>query len=320
MKKTILLLSFITFAYSMFAQKTLSLEPREVPDKVSIDAKKDEAEVRIYSSLPLTFLSITKAKDNNTNVFKVEKEGPINVYYFLFSSLSTFNDRKLRISSKGYKSIEIPLELTAYTISAYAVRDEEKEGCKGLVNDGNRLYEEGLYDHAKIKYLDAMERLCTENNDMEDVIIAYLDKVDACVIAKERADKLYNDKKWMEAKKEYEQVTTVNPTDRFCKERIAACIKEYENTPRIIKGVVTDKNGNVLSGVTIAPWEEDDKGKKKMGLRTYSDNTGAYQVKTINKTTELIYMINSGAGQTSLKITGDIMNFVAEDKTIILFR
>ena len=315
MKKIILLLSLLTFACSLYAQQTLSCETRELPDKVSIDAKKDEAEVRIYSSLPLTFLSITKAKDDKTNVFREVKEGPLNVYYFLFSSLSTYSDRKLRISSKGYKPVEIPLELVAYTITAYSVWDEEKEGVKGLVKDGNRLFEEGLYDHAKIKYLDALERIDAENHDDEDTIISYLDKVDACVIAKESADKLYNDKKWMEAKKEYERVTAVNPADRFCLERITTCIKEYENTPRTIKGIVTDNSGNALEGVSIAPWENG-----KRGLRTTTDASGAYQVKTINKTTELVYMINSGAGETRIPITGDIMNFVAEDKTIFIFR
>ena len=311
MKKTILLLSLIIFACSLFAQHTLSLKNRELPDKVSIEAVKDEAEVRIYSSLPLTFLSITKAKDNKANVRRVEKEGPLNVYYFLFSTLPTYSDRKLRISSSGYKPVEIPLQLAAYTITAYSVWDEEKEGVKGLVNDGNRLFGEGKYDQAKIKYLDAMERLSAEDNDMEDAIMSYLDKVDACVIAKESADKLYNDKKWMEAKIEYEYVTAVNPADRFCSERITACIKEYENTPRTIKGIVTDSSGNALEGVSIAPWENG-----KMGLRTVTDASGAYQVKTINKTTELIYWNNSAAAQTRITIKGDIMNFVAIDKSI----
>jgi len=304
MKKTILLLCFITFACSLFSQQTLSWN--KSTKGVSAETKKDEAEVRIYSSLPLTFLSITKVKDNKAGVYKVEKEGPFNVTIFMFSSLHAYSDRKLRISISGYKSIEIPLQLAAYTITEISVWDKIPP-----VDEAKRLFEEGKYPQAKIKYIDALEGLDAMNQEDEVTIISQLDKVDECIIAKESADKLYNEKKWIEAKKEYEHVTAVNPADRFCLERITTCMKEYENSPRIIKGIVTDSSGKALAGVNIAPLEN---GKK--GLRTVSDASGAYQVKTINKTTELVYWNNSASKETILTITGDIMNFVAIEKSI----
>ena len=306
MKKTILLFNFIVFSFSLFSQATLSWKNRELPDKVSIDAKQDEAEVRIYSSLPLTFNSITKVKDKNADSFKVEKEGPLNVYYFLFSSLAQYSDRKLKISGNGYKAIEIPLQLAAYTITAYQVWDEEKEGVKGLVNEGNRLFRDGKYDQAKIKYLDAMERVGPEDQENEDAIIAHLDRLDVCVIAKETADKFYNDKEWIKAKTEYEKVIATNPADKFCQDRMAACIREFENTPRIITGRVTDSSGNALAGVNIVPLEN---GKK--GIRTVTDASGVFQVKTVNKTTELVYWKDSLDPEKKIQITGDEMNFVA---------
>lgn len=290
----------------MFSQNILSWNSRELHDKVSIDAKKDEAEVRIYSSLPLSFNSITKARDKKAVSFKVEKEGPLNVYYFLFSSLSKYNDRKLKISSNQYKSIEIPLQLSAYTITAYHVWDEEIEGVKGLVNAGNSLFGEGKYDQAKIKYLDALERVSPEDQSDEDAIISYLDRVDICLTAKEVADKFYNNKEWMKAKIEYEKVIAENPTDRFCKDRISTSIREFENLPRIIKGIVTDDNGNPLVGINIVPLEN---GKK--GIRAVTDSFGAFQVKTINKTIELVYWKDSLDSEKKIRITGDVMNFVA---------
>ena len=304
MKKAILLFSFIVFTFSLFSQTTLSWKDKDAQDKVSVEAKQDEAEVRIYSSLPLTFNSITKVKEKNTAApFKVEKEGPLNVYYFLFSSLSQYSDRKLKINSNGYKSIEIPLQLVAYAITAYHVWDEEKEGVKG----GNRLFKEGKYDQAKIMYLDAMERVGPEDQEEENTIMAHLDKLDSCVIAKETADKYYNNKEWTKAKDAYGQVIAINPTDKFCQERKAACIREFENTPRIITGKVTDGSGNALAGVNIVPLEN---GKK--GLRTVTDASGAYQVKTVNKTTELVYWKDSLDKEKKLQITGDVMNFVAK--------
>ena len=306
MKKIFLVLSFLVFSFSLFAQETLSWENKKLPGEkeVSVDARKDEAEVRIYSSLPLTFQSVTKVKDrNNTDPYKIEKEGPLNVYYFLFSSLSMYSDRKLRINSEGYKAIEIPLQLTAYTITAYSVWDWP-------VNIGNRLFKEGKYDQAKIMYLDAMERLGPDDMEEEDAIIDYLDKVASCIEAKEKADKLYNEKKWLEAIREYMQVITINPADPFCNERISACKKEYENTPRIIKGTVTDGNGNGLAGLNIAPLEDG-----KPGIRTITDSSGAYQIRTVNKTTELIYWKDEWITRRPSKlITGDVMNFIVNDR------
>jgi len=309
MKKTVLLFSFIVFSISLFSQKTLSWKNRELAnDKApSVAARDNEAEVRIFSSLPLTFNSITKAKDKKAVPFKIEKEGPKTVYYFLFSALPKYDDRKLAIGSKEYKSIEIPLKLISYTISEYYVWDEEIEGVKGLVNEGNRLFGEGKYDQAKIKYLDAMDHVDAENQDDEDAIISLLDKADQCVIAKESADKFYNNKEWMKAKKEYEDVVTVNPADKFCKDRITTCIKEFENSPRIIRGKVTDINGKALADVNIVPLEN---GKK--GIRTVTDSSGAFQITTVNKTTELIYWKSSLDSEKKIKITGDVMNFVAK--------
>ena len=303
MKKTILVLSFTVFSFSLFSQETLSWENRELLDQISIDAKQDESEVRIYSSLPLTFQSITKVNDKHPGTYKVEKEGPLNVYYFLFSSLSTYSDRKLRISSEGYQSIEIPLQLAAYRVTGFTVWDWP-------VNIGNRLFKEGKYDQAKIMYLDAKERLGPDDMEEEDAIIAYLDKVASCIEAKEKADKLYNEKKWLEAIREYMQVITINPADPFCNERISACKKEYENTPRIIKGTVTDGNGNGLAGLNIAPLEDG-----KPGIRTITDSSGAYQIRTVNKTTELIYWKDEWITRRPSKlITGDVMNFIINDR------
>jgi len=304
MKKTILVISFTVFSFSLLAQGSLSW--RKSDGGISIPARKDEAEVRIESSLPLTFQSITKVKDKNTNPYEVKKEGPMNVVIFLFSSLPKYSDRKLRISSKGYRSIEIPLQLVAYRVTGFSVWDEEKEGVKGFVNEGNRLFEEGNYDQAKSKYLDARDRLEPEDRENEDAIITYLDKVASCVDAKEKADKLYNEKKWLEAIKEYRQVIAINPADKFCRERISACTKEYENTPRIIKGTVTDGSGKGLADLNIAPLEDG-----KPGIRTITDSSGAYQIKTVNKTTELIYW-EDGKRQQQIKITGDVMNFVVK--------
>ena len=309
MKKTILVLSFTVFFVSLFSQETLSWENRKLPEgdsTISVDAKQDEAEVRIYSPLPLTFQSITKVKDKNADPFKVEKEGPSTVYYFLFSSLSMYSDRKIRISSQGYRSIEIPLQLVAYKIMGFTVWDKEKEPFKVLVKEGNRLFEEGNYDQAKSKYLNARDRLEPEDWENEDAIIVYLDKVASCVDAKEKADKMYNEKKWLEAIKEYRQVIAINPADQFCRERISACTKEYENTPRIIKGTVTDGNGKGLAELNIAPLEDG-----KPGIRTITDSSGAYQIRTVNKTTELIYW-EDGKRQQSIKLTGDVMNFVVK--------
>ena len=179
---------------------------------------------------------------------------------------------------------------------------------KVLVNEGNRLFREGNYDQAKIKYLDAWERLESENREDEDAIIDYLDKVESCIDAKEKADRLYNDEKWLEAKKEYERVIAINPADKLCKERILACTKEHENTPRIIKGIVTDGSGNGLAGLNIAPLEDG-----KPGLRTITDSSGAYQIQTVNKTSELIYWDDGWVKRApSIKITGDVMNFVVK--------
>jgi len=307
MNKTILVLSLSVFACSLFSQKTLSWKEREEQDKISVIAGKDEAEVRIYSSLPLTFQSITKVKDKHTGrPVEVKKEGPLNVYIFLFSSLPTYSDRKLKISSKGYNFIEIPLLLTAYSITGYYVWDDEIEGVKGLVNEGNRHFGAGNYHQAKIMYLDAKELLESEGREVEDAIIANLNRVASCVETKEKADKLYNEKKWLEAKIEYEKVIAINPEDKFCKDRSEACTKEHENTPRIVRGTVTDSSGKALAELNIAAEENG-----KPGIRTITDTSGAYQIRTINKTTELIYWRD---GQRTKKITikGDVFNFIAE--------
>ncbi len=311
--KKILFITVLSFCSGiLFAQKTLSVRDESNQKAVAERAKEGEAIVVVRSPYDLSFESVTKEKEKDKKVtpYHVEKDGQLNVYHLLFSALPKYKDRKLLINSEGYKTLTQAIPLTSYEVKTFYVWDEKGKGAgvlKDLINEGNLLFNQCKYDQARVKFLDASEsfQISPGSQEEENAIILGLDKVDQCIEAKEKAEKLFNKQEWLAAIAEYEKVLAMNPADSQSKERCKTCKERFDNSPRVITGTVTDINGNPLPGVNIVALESKDKRKNP---RVATDASGAYQIKTTHKTTQLIYWKDMLDSEKTIQITGDIIN------------
>lgn len=292
MKKTILLLLLSSFTVISFAQKVMSVRNDSIGLAVSKEADENEGLVIIRSPYELTFKSVTKAKDKEPKPYKIEKEGELNRYYILFSTLSQYSDRVLQVHSKGYNTVQIPIELSAFEVKSYYVWD--RKGTVGVspmdksINEGDFLFRQCKYDQAKDKYLEALEFIELSQGTQQDQehIAALLEKTSLCADAKESAENLFNRQEWLSARDKFFEVYELNKNDRECLLRSRTCQERYDNTPRVVTGTVT-KNGSPIAGAVVMAVEYNDKGKKKKAnesTRTTSDASGKYEIKVLNST------------------------------------
>ncbi|GBU08683.1 hypothetical protein AwDysgo_20140 [Bacteroidales bacterium] len=300
--------------------------PREAGD--------DETVVFITSPLNLDFES---TMDKFVDVYEKSEESPMVIYKLKFSTLPRHNGRKLKISSPNFETLSYDLNLKAKIPLFLMIIDPN--GTIGLTcfqeyrNKGNKLYLDGLYEDAKVEYQNA---LACDDGPEESDIAQKMEDVYNCTTSKRKADELFNDKSWIDAKHEYEKTLALNANDTHCQNRIDQCNEYVGETPRQIKGKIVDNEGNPLIGVKIeaeylkvnkkGQIETDKNGSPKKGYKSVGTTNpdGTYAITVLNKSKFLKFSKGNVLSQeayyysgTTVEITNDAMDIALSGKVTI---
>ena len=120
LRKTVL---FLLVMASVFAYSQNKLEVSDVsrPNDVYSSAN-EEAGVAIYchQSIPLSFSS---TMDKSVVPFRTDLQGSDSIYYISFPTGKRYRGRILIVSSPGYETVEVPLELEPKQLLTYKITD-----------------------------------------------------------------------------------------------------------------------------------------------------------------------------------------------------
>ena len=137
-KKTILSLCLLLMGGVAFSQNILEVKDISQSNDVFSSAN-DEAAVLIccHHSIPLSFSS---SMDKSAVPFRTELQGSDSLYYIAFPTGNRYRGRELAISSPGYYSVSISLELQPKQLLSYQITDPNAlvdAGCyRGHRNKG----------------------------------------------------------------------------------------------------------------------------------------------------------------------------------------
>lgn len=261
------------------AQKTMIVQDDDLGLAV-VRCDDNETVVIVRSMLELAFES---TMDKTVDVYNTEQESGFNKYYLKFSTQPKYKGRKLKIKSFGFDTYTHPLELVAKVPVGIYVFDPD--GTVGVgcyfqnLNEGNKLYNDCLYEDARIKYLNALE--CSDLPE-DNIIAQKIEDAMNCAENRRNADNYYNDQDWLNAKSSYEKVIALNGFDEHSQSRIDLCNEYVGNQPRQITGIITDQEGKPLEGVTIkAEYVKEKNGKIEIDKKTGKPKT---EYKTVGKT------------------------------------
>lgn len=280
--RTFLMIPLFLFlsGMSVLAQKQMQIGDYDLGTAVPRDAGDNETVVIIKSPLSLSFES---TMDKAVDVYRTEEESGFQLYYLKFSTLPKYKGRKLKIRSDNYETLTHPLVLTAKVPVGLYIFDPDGTIGVGCYyehrNKGNNLFSQCSYEEAKAEYFLALE--CSDIPDENDLSLK-IEDADNCASFKRKAEELYSQKSWLDAKHEYEKVVGLNMSDSYCQMRIDQCNEIVGNLPRVISGIVTDQSGKPLNAVTIkAEYVKEKKGKIEIDKKTGKPKT---EYKTVGKT------------------------------------
>ena len=157
------LMGSMAFAQNVFEVKDIS-QPNDVYSSAD-----DEAAllIRCHQSIPLSFSS---SMDKSADPFRTEIQGSDSVYYIAFPTGNRYRGRELTISSPGYSSIVIQLDLQPKQLLSLQVTDPNAlvdAGCyRGHRNRGVEEIKKSNYEEARNQFVVARE--CSDCNQEEN--------------------------------------------------------------------------------------------------------------------------------------------------------
>jgi len=319
MKIKYFLLFFLLFSgyINVFGQDTLKVEVidaaalREFNPEVSLTEK--EAIVIIRSVCPFTF-------DSNVDKI-VEISDSLQTddrYYYAIKFNVPSRARRLRMISDEYEAITLSLgDLQPEETTRIHVIDPFLDSpFKKSLKEGMNFFGQGNYEQAKTKFIEAIELAIGEERDETTALI---EKAGLCIDAKAKAEQYDNDSKWCSAISEYEKVIGANPLDTYCKGKYESALEKCMNSGRIITGIVTNLQGQPVSGVNIVIEEQvtDKNGKVKYSWSkkaTKTNTAGKFQVPALMKTRKLQYWLYSFRKyEIGITSDSDVVNITIND-------
>lgn len=178
MKKTITTACLILLGNMAFAQNTFEVKDISQPNDVYSSAN-DEAAViiRCHESIPLKFES---SMDKSAEPFRTELQGSDSVYYIAFPTGKRYRGRELTVSSRGYYSATIQLELQPKQLLSFQITDPNAlvdAGCyREHRNKGINEIKNSNYTEARNQFI--LARDCSDcKKEENDKNIALTDSL-----------------------------------------------------------------------------------------------------------------------------------------------
>ena len=207
------------------AQKILEVKDISQPNDVYSSAN-DEAAViiRCHESIPLYF---TSSMDKSADPFRTELQGSDSVYYIAFPTGPRYRGRELTISSRGYASRIIKLELQPKQLLSFQVSDPNSmvdAGCYRLHrNKGVEEIKNSNYEEARNQFMVARE--CTDCDQAENE--SNITLADSLIYFRQKGDEAYKLLDYVTASIYYSNILGLNPYDNYASNRNTLCIQNY---------------------------------------------------------------------------------------------
>lgn len=225
MKKGILLLCFFLIGGITIAQNILEVKDISKSNDV-YSSEKDEAAIiiRCHESIPLTFSS---TMDKSVDVFRKELQGTDSLYYITFPTGKRYRGRELTISSRGFYSVNLELELQPKQLLTFQVVDPNAlvdAGCyREHRNKGIEEIKKSNYNEARNQFIVARE--CSDCNKTENEENIAL--VDSLIILRQKGDDAFKLLDYVNAREYYLKVLSLNSYDTYASNRSAICIQNF---------------------------------------------------------------------------------------------
>ena len=214
------LMGSMAFAQNVFEVKDIS-QPNDVYSSAD-----DEAAllIRCHQSIPLSFSS---SMDKSADPFRTEIQGSDSVYYIAFPTGNRYRGRELTISSPGYSSIVIQLDLQPKQLLSLQVTDPNAlvdAGCyRGHRNRGVEEIKKSNYEEARNQFVVARE--CSDCNQEENESNIAL--VDSLILYRQKGDEAFKLLDYVTAGKYYSNILALNAYDTYASNRNTLCVQNF---------------------------------------------------------------------------------------------
>lgn len=224
-RKTFITVCLFLSGSLSFAQNVLEVKNISQPNDV-YSSPNDEAAViiRCNQSIPLKFIS---SMDKSADPFRTELQGSDSVYYIAFPTGSRYRGRELTITSWGYNSAIIPLELQPKQLLSFRVFDPNATvdaGCyRGHRNKGVEEIKNSNYEEARNQFIVA--RSCSDVDTLENennILLA-----DTLMLYRQKADQAFKLLDYVSAGQYYTKILALNAYDSYASNRNTLCLQNY---------------------------------------------------------------------------------------------
>ncbi|MBR1712285.1 MAG: hypothetical protein IJ722_02625 [Alloprevotella sp.] len=212
-------------AGSLGAQNVLEATDISKPNDVFSSAG-DEAcvIVRCNRTIPLTFSS---SMDKTADPFHTELEGSDSIYYLSFPTGARYRGRQLSISSPGYITFALPVELSPKQLLTFQLVDPNSlvdAGCyREHRNKGMEEIRNMNYDEARVQFIVARDCSDVDMAENEQNIIL----MDSLISLRKKAATYENLLDYYRASEVYGQIIVLNPYDRIAEAAKQTCLTRY---------------------------------------------------------------------------------------------
>jgi tetratricopeptide (TPR) repeat protein len=225
MKKTIITTCLILLGSMAFAQNTLEVKDISQPNDV-YSSTNDEAAVmiRCHESIPLKFES---SMDKSAEPFRTELQGSDSVYYIAFPTGKRYRGRELTVSSRGYYSAVIPLELEPKQLLSFQITDPDAlvdAGCyREHRNKGINEIKNSNYTEARNQFI--LARDCSDCDKEENENNVAL--TDSLILFRQKGDEAFELLDYVSAGQYYSKILSLNAYDTYASNRNTLCVQNY---------------------------------------------------------------------------------------------
>jgi hypothetical protein len=229
MKKSVLIVLLAVCCASVSAQKLLEFDDSAPLSVFSSD--RNESLIVISSDLSLDLSFKTNWNEEIVHWKEPEIEAGLRLYYLLFPMDEEYRGRTLLVLSQGYETLSVALPLMPKMLKTILVRDPNATviGCfYQLTREALALYQNGMYEEAKDKYLESMKCKIDYRPEYEPEVRGKMARIDSILIRKMLGDIAYDIGDYYNAVEEYRKIYAENPTDKY----IATRLSEARNRQR----------------------------------------------------------------------------------------
>ena len=234
MKKTFLMLTMSMLCFGAMAQNNMTYEDESViGDAYASSGDTARVIIRCHDSMPLTFSS--RVDGGPVEPFRVTKEGSYNLYDFHFPTdsyddeLRLLSRRVLVVFAKDHNNLEIKLPLVSKQCVKLRIWDPDDNK---LNSPYIRFRNEAFEEYKNMNYQKARQ-LFVQAGSMSDAdqaeAVKNVNMVDSVIYFRQLADKAFEEAKFMDAYKYYNNVLSLNNDDSYALDKKQESTNHYRS-------------------------------------------------------------------------------------------